>query len=312
MSEPKAEYQAGNISVEIEHPRRVSSRKAHGEFEEKTLPAWIKFSTAFKEELADIDGNTLKVWIFLALSVDYQGEAFPSIRTIAKNTKMSHTTVIDCIKSLENLGLLTVRRGEKRFNIYEVTDDYVKVGAEKPFQILERSAKNVTENAQIVTENDENVTVGLTLTRINKNQQELRDEISKSSVEWAFLAGKDVTPEMAESFALKENASKEFERALGFSRPLPWGIGKAWEDFEAWVVKKYSENRKIFDDYEAWRNVPFVKGAISNQRIRGFPNEFYDSFDMFLKNYHPEPKETKVYRPEDDKQPNYVPAPERK
>ena len=175
-------------SVEIEHPRKIVTRKVRGEFfEETTTPAWVKFSTAFKDELSEIDGNALKVWIYIALSVDYKGEAFPAIQTIAQNIGLSHTTVIQHIKALEKIGLLAVRRKERRWNIYEITDDYVKIGKGEPVQKLESSRTTTKEIVPITKENDATTKASLTLTRSNKKKQDIKPPSRSKLIQDAML-----------------------------------------------------------------------------------------------------------------------------
>ena len=101
----------GYPTVKIEPPRSVMERR-EGEFEEIKHPAWIKFSTAFKAELKDIHPNALKVWIYIALSVNYNGVAFPGIRTIAEYVGVSTPTVVKAIKDTRIFGLIEVARLE--------------------------------------------------------------------------------------------------------------------------------------------------------------------------------------------------------
>ena len=63
--------------------------------------------------------------IVYAVLLDYQGNheyCWPGIRTIAKDTGQSHTTIIECIRRLEAKALLTVeRRGNGKSAHYRVT-----------------------------------------------------------------------------------------------------------------------------------------------------------------------------------------------
>jgi len=101
---------------------------------------------------------------------------------------------------------------------------------------------------------------------------------------------------------LRDIAPKMFERALGFSKSLPWWSGKDWDAFGEWICQRYAENNTCFVEYNIWRLTPYIKGGMSNNRIRGFVNEFYDSWDMFKM------KKTDEDRPEY----KYKPIPERK
>jgi DnaD/phage-associated family protein len=114
-------------AVVIERPRVIAEKMPNGEFIERTIPAYVKYSTAFKEELKKISGSALKVWTYIALSINEKGIAFPGIRTIAEGCDLSHQTVITVIKELEAAKLLHVTRGDKRYNLYQPSDDYVAI-----------------------------------------------------------------------------------------------------------------------------------------------------------------------------------------
>ncbi|MCR4307299.1 MAG: helix-turn-helix domain-containing protein [Candidatus Berkelbacteria bacterium] len=126
MSEPKPEYiteaeQMMGTGYEpaaiIEQPsRRLVLRDGLGE--EWTV-AWVKLSTAFKPHIKEIRGAPLAVWLYIALSVNKQGVSFPSINKIAEDTGYSRNGVMDAIKELEEKGYMKVRRGERKFNLYE-------------------------------------------------------------------------------------------------------------------------------------------------------------------------------------------------
>ena len=108
-------------------------------------------------------------------------------------------------------------------------------------------------------------------------------QLANTSIEAAIFGGMPITEEMMNEARLKDEAPKMFEAALGFSRPLAWTSDKDWTSFGAWVLDVYRTDPKAFERFETWRNTPYVKGSISNNRIRGFVNEFYDAWDMFKK-----------------------------
>lgn len=147
--------------------------------------------------------------------------------------------------------------------------------------------------------------------------QSVKDDVEKNlSIENAIFLGKTVTREILKNQSLKDIAPKMFEKALGFSKPLPWWSDKEWTAFAEWVCARYSENIICFGEYNIWRNTKYTKGGLSNSRIRGFVMEFYDSWDMFMMSKQPvqeEPvrPELKPYIPEDtsDAVPNPFPRP---
>ena len=52
-------------SVEIESPRIISERR-DGKLVDVERTAFIKLYTSFKRELKEMEGNDLKVWVYLA------------------------------------------------------------------------------------------------------------------------------------------------------------------------------------------------------------------------------------------------------
>ncbi len=101
------------------------------------------------------------------------------------------------------------------------------------------------------------------------------------SIENSIFADVPVTEQTVQITQLRDIAPKMFEAALGFSKPLPWWQGKDWTTFGEWVCAEYEKSKTSFGEYNIWRNTPYTKGGMANTRIRGFVNEFYDSWDMF-------------------------------
>lgn len=118
------------------------------------------------------------------------------------------------------------------------------------------------------------------------------------SIENAIYTGVEITTEIVERAQLRDVAPKMFERALGFSKPLPWWSNKDWTAFGEWVCDRYLESKTSFGEYNIWRATPYTKGAMANTRIRGFITEFYDSWDMFMMSQKPKTDETRPeYQP---------------
>lgn len=117
------------------------------------------------------------------------------------------------------------------------------------------------------------------------------------TIEQAIYAGVPVTEELAQKENLRDLAPKMFERALGFSKPLAWWSNKEWTAFAEWVCEIYAEDKLAFGNYNIWRHTPYTKGGMSNNRIRGFVAEFYDSWDMFkMANVKPAEENRPEYR----------------
>lgn len=114
-------------SVVIDPPRKSVVRRK-GKMVEEDEPAWVKFSTGFKKELAELGEYSLKVFLYIGLSIGFEsGSSHPGIRKIAKETGMAQNTVIKAVKELEEKGFLEVERREKSSNVY-MPIRYISVG----------------------------------------------------------------------------------------------------------------------------------------------------------------------------------------
>lgn len=152
ITEAKAMLGAGyeHPSVEIEAPRRVMERR-NGKLEEVERPAFVKMFTNFKAELKDIDEVALKVWLYIALSVNRKtGTAWPGLRKIAKDTGFAVNTVRDAVERLENkYGLLSVERNGTKSTIYEPLGGFVS--ANKAVSADDTVSETVSEKDETVS-----------------------------------------------------------------------------------------------------------------------------------------------------------------
>jgi DnaD/phage-associated family protein len=118
-------------SVVVEPPRRRLERRGK-QMTEVEEAAYVKFSTEFKAELADLDVYALKVFIYIGLSINFEtGAAYPGVRKIAKETKMNKDTVAKAVEELEEKGFLRVQRRDGSSNIYK-PECYVAIGETVP------------------------------------------------------------------------------------------------------------------------------------------------------------------------------------
>jgi DnaD/phage-associated family protein len=115
-------------SVEIHRPGRVIAKTKDGLKEYKT-GVWIKLSTSFRDVMKTLKGSRLAVFLDICLHIDENNDCFPSVETIRKDTGYSKRETINAIQELEDMNLLTVTRGERRYNIYHV-NAIVAIGAE--------------------------------------------------------------------------------------------------------------------------------------------------------------------------------------
>lgn len=143
MSEIKGEYKTGNPEVDdaiemmgkgYEHPAVIITPPvveiAMGEepgFIQTKTPAFVKMSTAFKKHMKKLKGAKLAIWLYIALSINDQGTAYPGIEAIMRDTGFSNREVIDSIKEIAGLGYLTVRRRSGTSSLYRIAD-FVAIG----------------------------------------------------------------------------------------------------------------------------------------------------------------------------------------
>lgn len=117
-------------SIEISEPQKIVERRG-GKLIESDRPAFVKMYTDFKRELKTIDGDALKVWLYLALSVNrYTKDARPGLRKIAEETGLAINTVRGAIERLErDYHLLDVEKEEGKSSKYHPSD-YISVAKE--------------------------------------------------------------------------------------------------------------------------------------------------------------------------------------
>lgn len=283
MSEEKPEYLTeaeemlgkGYESVRIE-PERSVIRRVNGKMESYDLPAFVKISTSFKSELAEISGDALKVWLFIALSINRKtGKANPGLRTISENVKLAVNTVQKCLQELENLNLLTVDRQSRKFNIYE-THEYVSANrAEPTVSNRDTDAETVSNLDTTVSNFAETVSPSVILNQSNQKNQ--TNSIPQNMpIDWYIQHGLPIPANLTEQAQIEASATGEFESAFGFGQ-LPWDSTATWQKFKNWTVKVYRANNQVFRQYVAWRNGKGKYEAMSNKQIRMTPQAFMDT-----------------------------------
>lgn len=131
MSEAKSEYVTEALemlgkgyqpTIEIEEARTVTERRG-GKLIDAERSAFVKIFTSFKKELKEMDGDDLKVWIYLALSINrYTKDASPGLRTISEDTDLAVNTVRSILERLEDRGLLDIEKEDGKTNRYRPAD----------------------------------------------------------------------------------------------------------------------------------------------------------------------------------------------
>ncbi len=284
-------------------------------------------SSIFEVEFFDIkdaEGNVTKastaklVLLAMADHANDEGEgAYPSIERLCKKTALSEQTIRNTFDALRHNGIIELS-GKSKYGTNNHTINTKSfpraIGKEVtvltlyPLDPLTGCEKGSNGSPELVLP-----VIPESLLTTKETSTSKAEILATASLEWTLASDEQVTQEQVDTANLKDTAPKMFEKALGFSKPLPWWNSKDWTDFAEWVCAEYSRSKTSFGEYNVWRNTPYVKGGIANTRLRGFPNEFYDSWDMFRMANPDKPKvQHKVYRPEEHEEPKYVPAPPRK
>jgi Replication initiation and membrane attachment protein (DnaB). len=140
-------------SIEIEAPRLVIERR-NRQMVETESPAFVKVSTNFKSELKELDATALKVWLYIALSINRISEtAYPGLRKTAEDTDLAINTVRDAVDRLENkYNLLSVTRHGTKRTIYRVTD-FVSANHKEPVSKTDTPIQTVSVFEETVSVN---------------------------------------------------------------------------------------------------------------------------------------------------------------
>lgn len=162
--------------LEIHSQTTVVRRRGFEMFED-VIPAFIKISTGFKAELKNINATALKVWVYLALSINRNTEqAHPGIRTIAEACGIGQNTAIAAVRELERLGLLLVNRKDRKYNIYEIPA-YVSANARtasKTEAVKETASgedETASQSSQTASEKLQTASASQRLNQINQSNQ---------------------------------------------------------------------------------------------------------------------------------------------
>jgi len=166
MTEEKKDYitEAMDLlhgtTLEISSPEKVIERR-DGKLVEVERSAFVKIFTSFKRELKTISGDELKVWLYLALSINrFSKTANPGLRKIAEDTGLAVNTVRGIVERLEMSQLLDVEKADGKGNQYRPAD-YASVSKfdtvpqtvsknEETVSILEPTVSTLRgENAQL-------------------------------------------------------------------------------------------------------------------------------------------------------------------
>ena len=291
MSEEQADYLADALemvgagydhpAVEIEQPRTVIQRR-EGKLQAVDKPAFIKLSTDFKNELAGISGDALKVWIFVSLSINRKsGRANPGLRTIADGVGLAVNTVQKALKELEAANLLAVYRGERRYNLYEIPEYVSANRAEPTVSNRDTDLQTVSNPAETVSNSAQTVSPSVILNQSNQNNQKERADalLSEMPIEVQIMAGrKEITIPRSQ---IIQNALRDHFRLT------PRWASKFDKEWMQWAISEEMTEEQVKFAAELWRSdkrfnwsTPTLKGIAEHwlELIEGMdakPVEYY-------------------------------------
>jgi hypothetical protein len=106
--------------------------------QDRVTTTYVKFSVTFREQqLAQLKGPMLAVFICLALHIEEQGTCFPSVSLITRETGYNKDTVFDALRKLEFMGYIarkqTVDGATRKFqsNVYQLFPKSVDFAAKR-------------------------------------------------------------------------------------------------------------------------------------------------------------------------------------
>jgi len=247
-------------TIEIEQPREVIERR-NGKLIETERPAFVKIYTSFKKEMHDIDEIALKVWLYIALSVNRNtNEAHPSLRTLSKELNLAVNTIRNAVERLEKKNLLTVERRKQKYNKYYPTD-YVSARRESVLAD-DTLSETVSVEGETVSAKPETVSARVILNQRNQSNNQIKDAdaaIQDLSIENQIYLGK-----------LKVNRSKadEIKNALRkYFRLTPRWASKFDKEWLEWALSEGMTEEQIEGAAELWRkdkrfnwSIPSLKG----------------------------------------------------
>jgi hypothetical protein len=247
MSEQQAEYLTDALemigmnepAIEIERSRTVVTRR-NGKLTEEVRPAFVKISTAFKGEMKKLDPIALKVWLYIALSVNRNsGKANPGLRTIAEDCDLAINTVRAALERLEEAQLLTVDRQSRKYNIYEPVD-YVSANRAAPtVSSTDTDAQTVSISGETVSISGETVSPRMILNQRNQNQPEHKKDFIDGMLEIAQMPG-------AKKAIVKQYIAERIKSKLG--------LNPSGKDAESFIDYAANEHKKgnSFDAFLSW------------------------------------------------------------
>lgn len=204
MSEKESAYEV--------HPKHTGIKERDGRSERKEFGPWIKLSTGFRDRfLAELKGSPLAVFLCLALHLDQDYRAWPSVEIIAKETGYDRRTVSRALEKLVDKELIIInrRRSESQMfanNRYKV-QAFAGYGRSRPGDKMSHGS----DPGDITTEPTGHLTT-VAQCPSKKNQQEKNQHRHETDPQIGSVESKpsrDVLVSALLSFGLSEKLASE-------------------------------------------------------------------------------------------------------
>lgn len=234
----------------------------------------------------DLDNDIIdreEKYVLLAYTdhADHEGNnMYPSIALICQKTGYKERAAQMITHSLEEKGfLIAAGKGPKGTNKWSYGGGAKNAGVQN---LNGGGAKFTVEGVQ------QNAPEPLRNKEQNDSFLETQELLSKASPEWALLAGVAVDDKAQILAQIEQEAINAFESAFALQRPWDWypdspnDKKRTWDDFRAYIVKLYQQDKDSFGKYVTWSRQPYVKGAMTALGIKRNPQDFPDSWVGYL------------------------------
>lgn len=225
-----------------------------------------------------------KVWRYCQMA---DGVCRASIDRLAEELGMSDNTIMRHVGVLEEGGYLYDSTPERRNkpHIYSDTGKIrIRVSVEaQVYYPTESHRQRVTLTAPESHSESDRESLEESIKKERKKELDKTKKIlSAKSLEFAILAGEEVSEESIDETRKNKEATDAFERDMHFN-PLPWSSTNEWQKLGKFVLREFSKDPQAFFKYDSWRKGKgkFV-GALNNKQIMTKPTDFIACWPDFL------------------------------
>lgn len=201
-------------------------------------------SFQYMAQAIEVEGLTSNEKFVLLMICNYTskiGECFPSIETLAKDCVLHKRTIIRCIKSLEEKGILGIKRrykdGLKTSNLYTVFPN----GDGGDTESLRSDTESLSEVTQshLGSDTESHKPININLSNESKKNKQKKEKSKSITID---------------KFYENEDALKFKSYCINFALGKEYDMKIAELDFENFVNYCQSQNKKYASFEAAYRN----------------------------------------------------------